>query len=43
MKIIFKDFTANFGDNRFLKLKIGNEILHEHSNVKGARVVSFAI
>jgi hypothetical protein len=37
------DFIAKFGACKFLKLKIGHEILHVNTNAEGARVAKFAI
>jgi hypothetical protein len=43
VNILLEDFIAKFEACKFLKLKIGHEILHANTNVEGARVASFAI
>ena len=40
---MLEDFIAKFGACKFLKLKIGHEILHANTNAEGAVVASFAI
>jgi hypothetical protein len=41
-KILLGDFNANVGGEDIFKPTIGNESLHEISNVNGVRVVNFA-
>jgi hypothetical protein len=43
MKILMRDFNAKVGTEDIFKPVIGNESLHEASNVNGVRVVNFAI
>jgi hypothetical protein len=42
MKILLGDFNAKVGREDIFKLTIGNESLHEISNVNGVRLVNFA-
>jgi endonuclease/exonuclease/phosphatase family metal-dependent hydrolase len=42
MKILLGDFNAKVGKENIFKLTIGNESLHEISNVNGVRLVNFA-
>jgi hypothetical protein len=42
MKILLGDFNAKVGREDILKPTIGNESLHEISNVNGVRSVNFA-
>jgi len=42
MKILLGDFNAKVGRENILKLTIGNESLHQHSNDNGVRIVTFA-
>ena len=42
MKIILGDFNAKLGREDNLKLRIGNESLHEGSNNNSLRIVNFA-
>jgi hypothetical protein len=42
MNISLGDFNAKVGREDIFKLTVGNESLHEISNVNGVRVVNFA-
>ena len=42
MKIILGVFEAKVGRENIFKLSIGNESLHQDSNVIGVRIVNFA-
>jgi hypothetical protein len=42
MKILLVDFNAKVGREDTFKPTIGNESLHQDSNDKGVRIVSFA-
>jgi len=41
MKILLGDFNAIVGRENIFKLTIGNERLHQDSNVNGVRIVNF--
>jgi hypothetical protein len=41
MKILLGDFNTKLGRENILKLKIGNESLHQYSNDNGVRIVNF--
>jgi hypothetical protein len=42
IKILLEDFNAKVGRENILKLTVGNESLHQDSNVNGVRIVKFA-
>jgi hypothetical protein len=42
MKILLGDFNAKVGRENIFKPTIGQESLHQHSNVNGVRLVNFA-
>jgi hypothetical protein len=42
MKILFRDFNANFGIEGILKPTNGNERLHQDSNDNGVRIANIA-
>ena len=42
MKILLGDFNTKVGRENMFKLTIGNESLHQDSNVNGVRIVNFA-